>query len=62
MLMARRISGQTSPSKSPSTQGDVLRGPRCRQNKDNRSMEDLMQTLTDQPSGGLRVNDHGMGY
>jgi len=25
-------------------------------------MEDLMQTLTDQPSGGLRVNDHGMGY
>jgi len=24
-------------------------------------MEDLMQTLTDQPSGGLRVNDHGMG-
>jgi len=25
-------------------------------------MEDLMQTLTDQPSGGLRVNDHRMGY
>jgi len=25
-------------------------------------MEDLMQALSDQPSGGLRVNDHGMGY
>jgi hypothetical protein len=54
----QRVSGQTPPSKSPSTHGDVLRGPRCRPNKDNRSMEDLMQALTDQPSGGHRVNDH----
>ena len=60
--MAGRISGQTPPSKSPSNHGDVHRGPRCRPNEDNRSMEDLMQTLTDQPSGGLPVNDHGMGY
>jgi len=62
MLMAARISGQTPPSKSPSTHGDALRGPRCRPNKDNRSMEDLMQALTDQPSGGQRVNDHSIGY
>ena len=62
MLMAARISGQTPPSKSPSTYGDVLRGPRCPPNKDSRSMEDLMQTPSDHPSGGHRVNDHGIDY
>jgi hypothetical protein len=62
MLVATMISGHTPPSKSPSTHGGVLRGPRCRPNKDNRSMEYLMEALTDQPSGGLRVYDHRMGY
>ncbi len=45
--MTAKIPGRTPRS----IHGDGLRGPRYRPNQDNRSMEDLMHSLTDVPSG-----------